>query len=164
MHYAKPLLLAILTLLLLAYSHSGQTNDEPYYTWVDKDGVTNFSQRNPRHIDASYISTSRSFGLRKAPRKREAAPGQTSGSESDATQTPETDEEMSQEEQAVQEEIARVRASNCSIGRRNLAKLQAYARLRVSDGDGGERVLSEEEKQQRIENAHKTIEDNCGAA
>ncbi len=164
MHYAKSPLLAILTLLLLAFSHAGQTKDEPYYTWVDEDGVTNFSQRNPRHIDASYISKPQSFGVRKTPSQRGTGPGQTSGSESDAERATERDEEMEREEQAVREEIARVRASNCSIGKRNLARLQAYSRIRIRDSDGDERLLTDEEKQQRIENAQKTIKENCGAA
>ncbi len=163
MHYAKPLLLAFLASVLLAFSHSGQTKDESYYTWVDEDGVTNFSQRNPRHIDASYITRPQSFGIRNLPPQTGTGRGEMSGSKGDADGTPNQDEELAREEQAVHEEIARVRASNCSIGRRNLAKLQAYARIRVRDSDGTERVLTDEEKQQRTENAQQIIKENCGA-
>ena len=69
----------------------------------------------------------------------------------------------SEETAAIKEEIARVRAANCEIGRNNLIKLESYARIRVPDGSGGERVLSEEEKASRIETNRKTINDNCGA-
>lgn len=160
MHYA---LLVTLALLLLALSSSGQA-EEPYYIWVDEDGITNYSQRNPRNVDATFVSRSQAFGTKKAPTQRGSQPGQVPASESRAETTPAQDLEMDKEKRAVQEEIARIRASNCSLGKRNLAKLQAYARIRIRDPDGGERVLTDNEKQQRIESAQKTIKDNCGSA
>lgn len=156
-------LLGILTLLLLVLSYSSQA-EEPYYIWVDEDGITNYSQRNPRNVDATFVSRSQAFGAKKAPTQRGSRPGQVPASESKAETTPAQDLEMDKEEQAVQEEIARIRTSNCDLGKRNLAKLQAYARIRIRDPDGGERVLTDNEKQQRIERARKTIKDNCGAA
>lgn len=156
-------LLVALTLLLLALSYSGHA-EEPYYIWVDEDGITNYSQRNPRNVDATFVSRSQAFGTKKAPTQRGSPPGQVPASESKAETTPTQDLELDKEVTAVQEEIARIRASNCSLGKRNLAKLQAYGRLRIRDPDGGERVLTDNEKQQRIESAQKTIKDNCGAA
>jgi len=164
LRYAKYLFLVVPALLLLSLGHSGLAMDEPYYTWVDEDGVTNFSQRNPRNVDADFISKSQVFGAKQAPARRGSRPGQIPAVEPVAAPTPQKEEAVSQEAQAVKEEIARIRASNCSIGRKNLAKLEAYSRIRVSDDKGGERVLTDEEKQQRISAAQKTIKDNCGAA
>ncbi len=160
MHYA---LLAILALVFLAFTDSARSED-PYYIWVDEDGVTNYSQRNPRDVDAKLVSKSAPFGTKNAPTQRGIRPKRLPAGQSQAQPAPAPDASMDKEEQAVAEEIARIRASNCNIGKRNLAKLQAYARLRVNDPDGGDRVLTDEEKQQRIENAQKTIRDNCGAA
>lgn len=164
MRCAKYLLLVILALQSLVFSHSVLANEEPYYTWIDEDGVTNYSQRNPRNVDAAFVSQSQPFGVKRVSPQRGSRPGQTPAGEDSANSAPETDIEMDREEQAVKEEIARIRASNCSIGKRTLAKLQAYARIRVRDNDGGERLLTEDEKQQRMERAKKTIEENCGAA
>lgn len=164
MHCAKYLLLEILTLLFLVLSPTVLAGEEPYYTWVDEDGVTNYSQRNPRNVDAAFVSQSQPFGVKKGPPRRGSRPGQNPAGEDSANSAPEPDEEMDREERAIREEIARIRASNCSIGKRTLAKLQAYSRIRVRDSDGGERILTEEEKQQRKESAERTIQENCGAA
>jgi|TARA_Y100000310_G_scaffold268350_2_gene280901 hypothetical protein len=155
LHYA---LLVTLTLLFLAFSHSGKA-EEPYYIWVDENGVKNFSQRNPKDVDATFVSRSQPFGTRTTAADSRRPPGEPPASESQAATSAVPDADMAEEDQAVQEEIARIRASNCNIGKRNLAKLKAYARIRV-----GDRVLTDEEKQQRIESAEKTIEDNCGSA
>ena len=146
----------------MIFSGPGQTWSEPYYTWVDEDGVTNFSQRIPRGVDADFVSESRAFGIKKPMSQEDDQPGSATDSETD--QASGDDVEMDEERQAVKDEIVRIRASNCDIGKRNLAKLQAYARIRVRSDDGGERVLADEEKQRRIRTAQKTIKDNCGAA
>jgi hypothetical protein len=158
----KFLLVLIPTLLLMISSRAGQAWSEPYYTWVDEDGVTNFSQRIPRGVDADFVSESRAFGIKKPVSQQDDPPG--SATDSEAGQAPGDDVDMDKERQAVKDEMARVRASNCDIGKRNLAKLQAYARIRVRGGDGGERVLTDEEKQRRIRSAQKTIKENCGSA
>ncbi len=132
---------------------------EGYYTWVDEDGITNYSQKNPRNVDAQLVTTITPFG-RRIPQTRTApSPAFAAGNpQSQGGQLPESEETA-----AIKEEIARVRAANCEIGRNNLIKLESYARIRVPDGSGGERVLSEEEKASRIETNRKTINDNCGA-
>ncbi|HAK52927.1 MAG TPA: hypothetical protein DCM54_13640 [Gammaproteobacteria bacterium] len=36
-----------------------------YYTWVDENGVTNYSQRSPEGYSAEHITESQRFGRRK---------------------------------------------------------------------------------------------------
>ena len=58
-------------------------------------------------------------------------------------------------------EVAQTRASNCKIGLDNLIRLQAFARIRIKGDSGEERVLSPAEKQEKIDDARKIIQDNC---
>jgi hypothetical protein len=51
--------------------------------------------------------------------------------------------------------------SNCNIGKLNLAQLQNYHRIKVQGDDGQVRVLSDEEKQSRVDKAKTTIRENC---
>ena len=58
-------------------------------------------------------------------------------------------------------EVAQTRASKCKIGLDNLVRLQAFARIRIKGDSGEERVLSPAEKQEKIDDARKIIQDNC---
>ncbi len=134
--------------------------EDSYYIWVDENGVTNYARQSPKGYESTYVSKSRRFGQVNRPREKTKSPEAPAGS---ATAKPEVNPEIEiQEERAdIQEQIARIRASNCDIGKRNLAKLESYARIRVKGDDGEERVLTEEEKQARTAKARKTISENC---
>lgn len=139
-----------------------------YYTWVDENGVTNYAEKNPEGYHARHITRDQRFGYRFAPRG-DATPAeddQTSDAAAD-TVDPElvSDEEfdawIASEKARIDAEIAQARKNNCAIGRRNLALLEAYGRIRVKDEEGEERVLTDREKQSRISDARKTIRENC---
>jgi hypothetical protein len=70
-------------------------------------------------------------------------------------------EAASPEREEVEQEIARIKQANCEGARRNLAKLEAFARIRVRGEDGQERMLTDEEKQQRLQQERITISENC---
>lgn len=152
----------VLTLVVTERLRAAQ---QGYYTWVDEDGITNYSQENPKNVDAELVTTITRFGrrIRQTPRAAErSSPADTSftagNRQSRGGQLPESKETI-----AIREEIARVKVANCEIGRQNLVKLESFARIRVPDGSGGERVLSEEERASRIQTNKKTISVNCGA-
>ncbi len=132
-----------------------------YYTWVDENGVTNYAQRNPQGYDAELVGSSRPFGYRReSGRPQEQQQGSTS---SESTTSDESDDDFSIEEQrrAIDEQIAEVKRTNCEMGKRNLAQLEAFRRIRVRDEDGEERMLDEEEKAQRINESRQIIRENC---
>lgn len=136
-----------------------QAQDE-YYTWIDENGVTNFSQRDPKNYDATYISREASrFGYRTNP--RQAAPSAETSEPATAQQQDQADPQLNEQREEVQQEIARIKASNCNVGKRNLARLEAYARIRVKGPDGQETVLSDDDKRKRIADARRTISENC---
>ena len=140
-----------------------------YYTWVDENGVTNYAERNPQGYEARYISRESKFGPQFG--RRAAVPEQPetnaeTNAESEVdSEAPQSDEDVGKhivdERARIDAEIALAKKNNCGIGKRNLAQLEAYARIRIKDDDGREHVLSDQEKKQRISKAKKTIRENC---
>ena len=128
-----------------------------YYTWVDENGVTNYAERNPQGYNARLITKQRRFGERY---QSESPDSPTTVASASSTAI-DPDALVADQRAALEAEVAQTRASNCKIGRDNLVRLQAFARIRVKGDDGGERVLSPEEKQEKIDDARKIIQDNC---
>ncbi len=154
--------LAVLALLLFA----GNSEASDYYTWIDENGVVNYSERNPQDYEARYISESSRFGYPAAfgseQPETEAVDNSDDEAPSDEEQNnADIDAQIAQERARVDAEIAAAKRQNCTIGKRNLAQLEGYARIRITDDDGEERVLSDQEKAERIEKARQTIRENC---
>lgn len=133
------------------------------YRWVDEDGVVNYSQLKPEGVDAELVSDT---GERQ--RSRDSAtparpPAQTPP-EGEQTLT-ESQQRMLSELQAAEQErqaeIARVRESNCQEARDVLQRLTSRGRIRVAGDDGQERVMPEEERQRRIDEAQRAVAANC---
>lgn len=142
-----------------------------YYVWVDENGVTNYSQRSPQGIEATYIGPQQRNNSGRPGRRpgqiddsapdrvqsnptREADPDASPGAEIDP------DELIAEERAAIAAKISETKRENCEIGKQNLAQLTAFSRIRVNDG-GQERVLSEDERQARIQEARNVIRENC---
>ena len=152
-------LIALATLLC-----SLSTSAAEYYTWVDENGVVNYSERNPQGYSAEHVSGSQRFGYQRTrvvpDAEATSRPAESSGT-STASDDQSIDAQIADEKARINQEIAAAKRSNCLIGKRNLAQLEAYARIRVKDDDGSERVLDDKEKTERIERARKTIRENC---
>ncbi len=140
-----------------------------YYVWVDENGITNYSQRNPQGVDAEYVGPNRTVDSRRpGQRPGESDPGglgdngveQTDGDDA-GENTADPEEVIAEQRARIADQIAQVKRQNCEIGKNNLAQLRAFARVRVPDGNGGERVLTDQEKQSRIAQAQETIRENC---
>ena len=166
MGYMRKLELALGSALLLftAIAHG-----EEYYTWVDENGVTNYSERNPQGYNASHVTPQGRFGYRYQPPAADtdtpappaAEETQAPASDSETLSDAQIEQQIASERARIDAEIAKAKSSNCRIGKRNLAQLEAYARIRVKDDDGQERVLTDAEKADRIATARKTIRENC---
>jgi hypothetical protein len=68
--------------------------------------------------------------------------------------------EQEAEAAAVRQQLAQ-RESNCQLARKNLAVLQEGGHHRVRLPDGTVTYLTDEEREQRIADANRQIEDNC---
>ena len=147
----------LIGLLILVSATTSNAEDE-YYTWVDGDGVVNYSEHNPQGFDARFITRSQRFGYQSDEPLEQEAPEQAATA---AEEERDIDVEIATQRARIDKEIATAKKSNCNIGKLNLAQLQNYNRIKVQDDDGQIRVLTEEEKQSRIDKAKTTIRENC---
>ena len=153
----------LIGLLILVCAATSNAEDE-YYTWVDEDGVVNYSEHNPQGFDARFITRSQRFGYQSEEPLGQEAPEQTATRRTAAPAAEnerDIDVEIATQKARIDKEIAAAKKSNCNIGKLNLAQLQNYHRVKVQDDDGQVRVLSEEEKQSKIDRAKTTISENC---
>lgn len=140
-----------------------------YYTWVDENGVVNFSETNPAGKESIRVDPDArperqpQFGeLPPPPREPEPEPAPSTAA------TPESSESEVDPDELVAEEVAElvakqaeVNRENCERGKRNLAKLQGYNRIKVRGEDGEERFMSEEEIAARSAEARQIVSEFC---
>lgn len=142
-------------LLALGLALAASAAGAAMYKWTDSDGKTQYGQFPPPGAQTERISPS------GTPHK--VAP-QDTGSPQQRLQELE-DQQQKQGEQAAEAQAAeqrrQVHQENCSIARKNLAVLQEGGHHRVRLPDGTVTYLTDEQKQQRIEQANQQIKDNC---
>ncbi len=141
----------------------------PYYTWVDENGVTNFSQDLPNGVKATRMSKKHRFGILDLPDPPESVDTSFATTENATDESDSEKEEAEAERRARQEVEAEVqrltlaRQANCDRSRQNLANYESRARVRVKGADGEYTILSDEERQGKIDMYLREIDDNCGA-
>ena len=164
---------AIFATLCLLAATLPATAAEAVYRWVDASGQVHYTQVAPRGIPYERVAPN---GRSPAPApsifnpRRQPAPGETVA----AADTPGEPEpiplseaqlqqqaELEAEAEARLQQIAQAKAQNCSNAREQFREFTTYARIRVADGNGGVRVLTEEERQARIAEAQEAIVLNC---
>lgn len=122
------------------------------YKWVDEKGVTHFTAEPPPGQQSEQLN------IKVAPTKASAPNVETLK----ATQSKADEQKVLDDK--VKADVAKEnkeRAEYCQANRENLAQLRNNPRVRVSDDKGEVRVLSEEERQERIANAEKNIGEYC---
>ncbi|VXD02278.1 Glycosyltransferase [Pseudomonas sp. 8Z] len=134
--------------LLLALSTS--TIASQVYKWVDDKGVTHFGAQPPQGQDATTINT--------------ATPPPRSPPPPPAPKAPSDDAQQKAIDEKVKNQVARKEAERkkyCESARTNLAQLENNPRVRI-EGDNGElRRIGEDERQQRITDLKKSIDETC---
>ncbi len=122
------------------------------YRWVDGDGVVHFTQYPPQN--------------RKGVEKIELRPPPTSGPVEEVEEREDNPEKRGEapvegaQEQKKTKEIAALDRKNCEISRRNLTILEG-GRPRLRDSDGNVRIIADEERKSRIEQARKDVDEFC---
>ncbi|MBG6286037.1 MULTISPECIES: DUF4124 domain-containing protein [Pseudomonas] len=126
------------------------------YKWVDAQGITHFGAQPPEGANASAVNTST------------AQPKATSNFPppvvAKPTLPPSNDEKQKAADEKVRQEVAQQEAERikqCELERTNLAQLKNNPRVRVDDGNGDVRRITEEERQERIATSEKNIRENC---
>jgi len=155
------------TALLLIALGGGFAQAEEIYRWVDENGVVNFTQLKPKDVSAQHLTTIAGGPTMVGEDSAATRPAPVASSAPAKQELNKTQQDMLQDLQAAetarQEEVARIRAANCQKSRKVLAQLSAKDRIRVRGDDGTERIMSEEERQSRIEEAQQGIVQNCAA-
>ena len=137
--------------------------ESDYYIWIDANGVTNYAAHKPNDHDAKHIIQTRSFGQNYSTQEVAAE------ADPPTRQTPPKTNNVSADQDKVLDrtrknhnlEVAAAKRSNCQIGQRNLARLEEFPRIRLTDKKGSSRILSDEERTARLNKANKTIKENC---
>lgn len=142
--------------LLLALSTSALAGQ--VYKWVDAQGVTHFGAQPPEGQEATSVSTA-------VPKPRPALPQLDSEAAKSPAPLPESTPVGNQKaiDEKVKAELATQEAERrkyCDTIRTNLAQLQNNPRLRA-EINGEVRRMTEEERQSRIKEAEKAINENC---
>ncbi len=159
--------------LFLLMSISGSVLAEEVYRWVDADGVVNFTQQRPREVTAEQISTrtggsqtgnnvAQNTTTSAAPQSFPTTAATDEANTMDAAQR-EMLEGLRAEEARRQIEQASARDANCEKSRGVLARLTGSPRIRVRGTDGVERMMPEEERQERIDDAQTGVANYCTA-
>ncbi len=156
MNNLKVSLKVIGTVILLVWSAYCLSAPD-YYTWVDENGITNFAERHPKGYEAQHVERENRFGF---PAPRRAVSGPTA-----VTPAEETGASIAQqaapEIAAAEARLREARANNCGIGKRNIAQLAIFARVRVQDADGTTRYLTDQEKAAKVAEAEQLVRENC---
>lgn len=133
------------------------------YRWVDENGVVNYTQLKPEGVAAELVHADTGQRVTSQPSAGEDSAVQTAT----ADQGPLTDaqqrmlDELRAAEAERQRQVAKVRDSNCQQAKDVLERLTSHGRLRITGEDGQARVMPEEERQQRIEQAQRAVAVNC---
>ncbi|RLJ15890.1 DUF4124 domain-containing protein [bacterium endosymbiont of Escarpia laminata] len=128
------------------------------YRWVGKDGVTVYSQTPPPSGSAEVIKHRQT--PKSNPADTEAANKRLNKARQDLEDRRE-DRKLAKQAQDEQQQAAATRLQNCEVGRSNLRNLTALGNRKLRTQDGEYLRLTEEERQTRMEQARKDIEDNC---
>lgn len=136
--------LAIIGFLLanLMVSQSVLSSDK-VYTWTDEQGVVHYGERPPKDIKATLVKTRTGHS---DPVPAAAAP---------------TTSNTATAQQPQQTVGVEKNASQCATARNNLTTLQGYARVKIADANGEMRYLTEEEKQKKMDETQKVIDQVC---
>ncbi len=126
------------------------------YKWVDSSGQVQYTQQPPPEgVEAMPIKT--------APAPAEGIEGAEDGLQ-ERIQASEEQQQKNNEAAAdaeKQAEIERIKRQNCVTARNNLEQLSRSGQIRYRTGEGEVLRLSEEDRQQRIEEARSQIKEFC---
>lgn len=153
--------------LLLALGSSAMASQ--VYKWVDAQGVTHFGAQPPQGQDATSVSTGVAQPKEVKPTFENPYPVQPKAEEKAATPKPaepskaSSDEQQKALDEKVKGDVAKQEAERkkyCDTMRTNLAQFQNNPRVRMEVG-GEMRRLGEDERQAKIAEAKKAIDENC---
>lgn len=141
--------------LALGLALAAPLQADEIYKWVDEEGVTHYSQQPPPSGDAARV------GVDRPPDEeieRERQEMEETGERLDARREERREAEQQARKEAGEREE---REERCADLRSSLKKLTENRRLLVPDGEGDVRRMGEEERQERVAERRRQIEEEC---
>ncbi len=132
-------------------------SESDYYTWVDENGITNYAERKPDNYQARYVTRAHRFGYRE-PDEQDTAETQQEAEEPEEV---DPDKIIAAERAKFEAELAEEKRFNCDVGKKNLTRLETFARIRIKDENGNERIMTREEMDAKEAESRQLIRDNC---
>ncbi len=126
------------------------------YRWVDENGATVYSQSPPPTGEQAEVV--------KPPPPPAIAPEEAQRKLDEQRQFLEDrreDRAITKQKMASKKEEQRRQEQNCQAARNNLKQLEGNTRLRLQDADGQYQRYTEEERQAKMTEARKQIEQYC---
>jgi len=150
----KPLILSVLITglgltLLLASANTLMAA----YKWVDENGVTHFTQTPPPDKEAEFIKPPPEVDTKKAVEALKARQ-KTFADSLEARNKSLAEAKKKQQEQTDKKK-------RCEQAKTNLSNFTARPQVRVTDKDGNVRKIGGEERENKIKELEKQIEELC---
>mgnify|MGYP001061073417 CR=1 FL=1 len=140
-----PLLLALL---------AGTTAQAEIYRWVDENGVTQFSSSPPPEGEAEQVKINPPPKTDLNVRKQLEADMQELEDERE-------DRELAERKQQEEEKKRELAETNCRNAKSNLENLTVATQRLLKMPDGSYQRLTEEQRQEKLQEARKTIDEYC---
>jgi hypothetical protein len=126
------------------------------YKWVDSNNEVQYTQTPP----PAGVEFTR-IGSAAAPAHDPAEADTSLQERLEASEEQKQQKAKATSDAEQQAEIARISRQNCVNARKNLEQLGRSGQIRYKTGEGEELRLSEEERQQRIEEAQGQVKEFC---
>lgn len=143
------------TLLAMTLILAAAGANAAMYKWTDQNGNVQYGQFPPTGVEAERISAS---GTTRKVEPQDSKSPQQRLEELEEQKKQEGEQEA---ETAATQQLAAQRRNNCELARKNLAVLQEEGHHRVRLPDGTVTYLTDEQRQQRVDQANQQIKDNC---
>lgn len=149
-----PVLLACSFILTHLPASADDTADNWIYKWTDDAGQTHYSQLPPPNQEAEKV--------RKATKPR-IDPGSNNQLQErlEAMEKRQQERREAKDEAERQANVRKIVKANCDNARKNLALLQRGANNAYRTPDGEVKRLTAEDRQARIDEANRQIEEYC---
>jgi hypothetical protein len=128
----------------------------PIYKWVDKNGTVTFGAEPPESTPAQPVTVDT-----YVPPTPDATADKPDGKNTGNTDKNDKKKAAKTQKPAKPEMSAAQRRSLCQQARNDLAALQAHGQIRQKDANGNISYLSDQQKQNRINNDNRDIQQYC---
>ncbi|OUR62601.1 hypothetical protein A9Q74_03995 [Colwellia sp. 39_35_sub15_T18] len=151
--YSAPMLLGVAVFL----STNVIAQKIAIYRWVDENNIVHFSQNQPMGDNYSQLTTVSSYN----PNSKKIIAESSNAENSAKAEEHELAVKLEEEQQKTIAKNKDIYAKNCNAAQLNIKMLNSFNRILYTDTDGESKVLSTEEKQEKLDTSKKHIDLYC---